>query len=102
MRNLQVAGRLSGPAFAFLLCLLLGACRGGTDLESPRLYDGFSGYDRPVTAASPEAPRWFDQGLQLVYGFNHDEAIRSFGRAAELDPDCARWLAEGHGARVPA
>ncbi|MBP6382509.1 MAG: hypothetical protein KA321_07455, partial [Pseudomonadales bacterium] len=42
-----------------------------------------------VSTASPEAQRYFDQGLAFMYAFNHDEAIRSFTRAAELDPDCA-------------
>ena len=53
------------------------------------LYDGFDGYAREVTTQSAEAQRWFDQGIQLLYGFNHDEAIRSFERAAEVDPNCA-------------
>jgi tetratricopeptide (TPR) repeat protein len=44
---------------------------------------------RKVTTSSPEAQRYFDQGLAFLYGFNHDEAIRSFSRAAELDPSCA-------------
>lgn len=43
----------------------------------------------PITTANPLAQQFFDQGLTLVYGFNHDEAIRSFKKAAELDPDCA-------------
>ena len=47
---------------------------------------------RPVGIASPEAQRYFDQGLRLAYGFNHDEATRSFARAAELDPGCAACL----------
>lgn len=54
-----------------------------------RIYPGFDGYSRQVTTRSPEAQRWFDQGLQLLYGYNHDEAIRSFEQAAEIDPSCA-------------
>ena len=54
-----------------------------------RFYPGYSGYSRRVTTASPEAQQWFDQGIQLLYGFNHDEAIRSFEKAAQLDPSCA-------------
>ena len=46
-------------------------------------------FTRPVTTSSPEAQRYFDQGLAFLYGFNHDEAIRAFTRAAELDPGCA-------------
>jgi tetratricopeptide (TPR) repeat protein len=55
---------------------------------TPVMYPGFDGYARKVTA-TPEAQEWFDQGIQLLYGFNHDEAIRSFEKAAEVDPDCA-------------
>src|SRR5690606_17893014 len=36
-----------------------------------------------------EVQRWFDQGLALTYGFNHDAAGRAFLKAAELDPGCA-------------
>ena len=53
------------------------------------LYAGFNGYSRQVTTKSPEAQAWFTQGIQLLYGFNHDEAIRSFEKAAEIDPSCA-------------
>jgi tetratricopeptide (TPR) repeat protein len=53
------------------------------------LLDDLGGHHRPITTASPEAQRYFDQGLVLSYGFNHDLAIRSFREAARLDPDCA-------------
>jgi pimeloyl-ACP methyl ester carboxylesterase len=43
----------------------------------------------PVSTRNAEAQRFFDQGLALVYAFNHDEAARSFRRAAELDPQLA-------------
>ena len=42
-----------------------------------------------IGTRSPEAQRYFDQGLRLVYGFNHAEAIRSFREAQRLDPACA-------------
>lgn len=50
-------------------------------------------YHRPISTRSAAAQRLFDQGLLLCYGFNHDEAIRAFQRAAELDPTCsmAQW-----------
>ena len=51
-------------------------------------FDDLGTLSRPV-GTSPEAQRYFDQGLRLAYGFNHDEATRSFARAAELDPGCA-------------
>jgi tetratricopeptide (TPR) repeat protein len=46
-------------------------------------------HHRAVTTGSPEAQAYFDQGLRLTYGFNHDEAARSFARGAEIDPNCA-------------
>src|SRR5438309_2581581 len=47
----------------------------------------------PVTTSNPEAQKFFDQGLNLVYGFNHNEAEKSFQRAAQLDPkmEMAYW-----------
>ena len=54
-----------------------------------RLFDGLGQYHRPITTSNPEAQRFFDQGLTLVYGFNHEEAIRSFEEAARLDPAAA-------------
>ncbi len=53
------------------------------------LIEGLGDYSMPVTARSPNVQRWFDQGLAMTYGFNHDAAERSFLKAAELDPDCA-------------
>ncbi len=40
----------------------------------------------PIQTKSKEAQEYFDQGITLIYGFNHEEAGRSFQRAAELDP----------------
>jgi tetratricopeptide (TPR) repeat protein len=42
-----------------------------------------------VTTAVPAAQRFFDQGLRLLYGFNHQEARRAFQEAARLDPRLA-------------
>ncbi len=53
------------------------------------LLEGLGDHRFEVTSTHPEVQRWFDQGLMLAYGFNHDAAERSFLRAAELDPDCA-------------
>ncbi len=53
------------------------------------LMSGIGDLDHPVTTASPEAQKFFNQGLRLIFGFNHDEAARSFRRAAELDPKMA-------------
>ncbi|MDH4260839.1 MAG: hypothetical protein OEW16_11140 [Gammaproteobacteria bacterium] len=53
------------------------------------LLEGLGTYSMPVTSSGPDVQRWFDQGLAMTYGFNHDAAERSFLKAAELDPDCA-------------
>jgi tetratricopeptide (TPR) repeat protein len=54
-----------------------------------QLYEGLGDFHRAVSSASPEAQRYFDQGMRLLWAFNHDEATRSFAKAATLDPDCA-------------
>ncbi len=53
------------------------------------LLDGLGTLHRPITTSSSEAQVFFDQGFRLAYGFNHDEAARSFAKSAELDPTCA-------------
>src|SRR4029077_2902757 len=50
------------------------------------LMTGLGRLHHPIATRTPEAQRFFDQGLTLVYGFNHDEAVRAFRRAAQLDP----------------
>jgi tetratricopeptide (TPR) repeat protein len=56
---------------------------------SPPLLEGLGNFSRTVKTSSPEAQKYFNQGLALMYAFNHDEAVRSFRRAGELDPKCA-------------
>ena len=46
-------------------------------------------YSRPVLTKSSDAQAWFDRGLIWCYGYNHDEAVRCFRKAAEYDPACA-------------
>ncbi|WP_372715600.1 tetratricopeptide repeat protein [Novipirellula sp.] len=50
---------------------------------------GVTVHPREISTDSAEAQRYFDQGLNLTYAFNHDEAIRSFREAARHDPQCA-------------
>ena len=47
---------------------------------------GFGQHHHPIRTASAAAQEAFDEGFALVFGFNHEEAVRSFQRAAELDP----------------
>jgi tetratricopeptide (TPR) repeat protein len=50
------------------------------------LHPGLGDYHFPITTANADAQVYFDHGIRLLYGFNHDEAARYFRRAAELDP----------------
>jgi len=70
------------------------------------MIEGLGPLKHPVSTRVPEAQRFFDQGLRLCYAFNHDEAIRAFQRAAELDPTLAMawWgiaLANGPNINLP-
>ncbi len=53
------------------------------------LMTGLGDLHHPVSTSNAQAQRFFDQGLRLIYAFNHDEAARSFQRAADLDPKLA-------------
>ena len=99
-----------------LLLLPLAACRSTEALPPPtpqalvaelepgaREFVGYGGYRRELSATTPGARSWFDQGLQMVYGFNHDAGVRCFAAAAAADPDCAMawWgIAYGYGIDV--
>src|ERR1700752_26703 len=60
--------------------------------ETEPYYD-LGSYRRPIETPSPQAQVWFDRGMVWAYAFNHDEAIKCFERALDLDPDLAiaRW-----------
>ena len=65
---------------------------GGAETTGPGgqpLFGNLGSHRRPITTAVPAAQKYFDQGLVLVYAFNHDEAIRSFQAAAGLDSSAA-------------
>src|SRR5436309_3786749 len=83
----------------FLATALLAAGLQVSGAESPAeklpgpLFDGLGELHHPVTTQSRQAQRYFDQGMRLLFGFNHKEAIRSFRSAAHLDPNgaMAHW-----------
>ena len=53
------------------------------------LLPGLGEWHQEISTRSLEAQQYFDQGLRLMYGFNHEEAVRSFEWAAQLDTTCA-------------
>jgi len=57
--------------------------------EPAKLISGLGNLNHPVSTQNAEAQKFFNQGLTLIYGFNHEEARRSFERAAQLDPKLA-------------
>jgi len=58
-------------------------------LPGATLLEGLGDFQFPITSQHAEVQRWFNQGVMLTYGFNHDAAERSFLKATQLDPDCA-------------
>src|SRR5438445_4828535 len=75
------------PPLGALLALALSGPRAAPD--SVPLYSDLGNHHHEVTTKVPRAQQFFDQGLRLVFGFNHGEAIRAFKEGTRLDPDCA-------------
>jgi len=50
---------------------------------------GLGPLQHKVSTRDAQAQAFFDQGLKLVYAFNHEGAVAAFSRAAELDPNLA-------------
>ncbi len=82
-------------ALSFVVVLFFSTCAFAqhdrtTDATAPaQLLPGMGSLHHPIATSNPEAQKFFDQGLTLIFAFNHDEAARSFRRAAELDPKAA-------------
>src|SRR2546425_1197011 len=85
--------------------LVILAAVAGPPRDTVPLYTDLGDYHVPITTPVTLAQRYFDQGMRLLYGFNHGEAIRSFNHAAQLDPNCAMcyWgVAYAYGPHVNA
>lgn len=87
-------GALFGGLMLSIFLAVPGACTqqnpGGRHLfegQIAPLLDGMSDHHFEISTEDTLAQKFFDQGLMLSYGFNHEEANRSFRQAAELDPD---------------
>lgn len=99
-------------AVALFLCGAPTWATAATDEPAPTtlsdtvpLYTDLGSHHKRISTRIPAAQQYFDQGLRLVYGFNHAEAIRSFTRATELDPTCVMcyWgIALAYGPHVNA
>ncbi|MDB5445109.1 MAG: hypothetical protein JWQ97_426 [Phenylobacterium sp.] len=62
---------------------------GQTDRPGAPIFKGLGDHHHPISTRIPQTQAYFDQGVALLFGFNHAEAIRSFREAARRDPDCA-------------
>jgi tetratricopeptide (TPR) repeat protein len=62
---------------------------GEADKAGAPVFKGLGDHHMAISTRVPETQRFFDQGVNLLFGFNHAEAIRSFREAARLDPNCA-------------
>lgn len=78
-----------GLDFLICLALLVLPIANGTAQAAPPLFDDLGSLHHPISTTSELAQQYFDQGLRLVYAFNHEEAVHSFEEAARHDPDAA-------------
>ncbi|MCU0397470.1 MAG: hypothetical protein MUC73_05130, partial [Cyclobacteriaceae bacterium] len=60
-----------------------------TTRQMAPLLENLGNYEMKISTHNERAQRFFNQGINLYYGFNHFEAYRSFKEAARLDPGCS-------------
>ena len=65
---------------------------GAPGTTPPPLLPGIGATHMEITTTNPRAQTYFDQGLRMLHGFNHAEAVRAFKEAQRLDPACAMCL----------
>ena len=78
-------GMMMGPMLGPMPAIYAGEA----DKPGAPVFKGLGAHRHPISTKNPATQRFFDQGVNLLFGFNHAEAIRSFREAARLDPDCA-------------
>ena len=62
------------------------------DTRPVTLIPGLGNSNHTIRTTNPEAQKYFNQGLDWIFAFNHDEARRSFEKAAQLDPKASMPL----------
>src|SRR5258705_13675276 len=84
--------RKMGSVLLVIVCCAFAIAQHAAHSPAPKpatLMTGMGKLHHPVSTKNVQAQQFFDQGLRLIYAFNHDEAARSFQRTAELDPKLA-------------
>ena len=77
------------PLAPLAIIVVLMGCQEPRRAGQYPLREDLAHYSREVSADSREAQDYFDQGLVLYYGFNHEAAIASFKEAGMLSPNLA-------------
>ncbi len=87
----RVLSKVVVPVVAVFVVLTSAAWTSALAQQGPMAPElaGLGTVHMPVTTSVAQAQRFFDQGLRLLYAFNHAEAIRAFREAARLDSDLA-------------
>ena len=80
---------MSSLGLAFWLCVTAVGEPATPPTPPPALATNLGSYHRPISSKSKQAQAYFDQGLRLLYAFNHEEAQLAFEEAARRDPTCA-------------
>jgi hypothetical protein len=92
--------RMIKRAMLVVLLAAIGGCSGSSDnygddqaasveqIGAP-LFGDLGNHQYEISSTNPLSQRYFNQGLNLAYGFNHQEAVRAFKEGARLDPGCA-------------
>jgi tetratricopeptide (TPR) repeat protein len=85
IRSTRRTVRYSVLALVSLAAMATTGCQKTAPENGALIYEGFGNYERVISTEEAPAQEWFNQGMQLMYGFNHDEAVRSFEQAAAAD-----------------
>ena len=81
--------RATGGFWRWTLATLLWAIAAHAAQSTQPLFDDLGSLHHPISTSSQLAQQYFDQGLRLLYAFNHEEAVRSFEEAARRDSEAA-------------
>jgi hypothetical protein len=89
---------------SFVLALVMASA--GAESAKEPFFEGLGSYPRKVSTDSPEAQKYFNQGLNSLFSFDHGAAIRAFQAAESAGATCAmaHWgvaLAWGPNANFP-
>ena len=80
---MKIAGVISSFAFALVIA------SAGADSAPEPFFEGLGSHTRKISTDVPETQKYFDQGFDFLFGFNHGAAIRAFQAAEQADPTCA-------------